>query len=150
MPLYQACRIYALHSALFFHFRTMTFSFYQLFTSYAKYVQRYFSSVAEDDSDYYYFAESFHDVLLSALRDYGDCIKDKDSTSADLSGGQIQGLIPVLSAAYQEAVEDAELNSEIQSCFYPSRFLSSNPDLLEKMKKQLKNHIDFCCPALEV
>jgi hypothetical protein len=128
----------------------MTLSFYSLFSSCAKYIQRYFASVVEDDFDYCYFTESFHEVFLCALGDFGDCLKDNNLSCGDLTGPQITCLIPVLTAAYQEVVKDAELNSEIRSCYYPGYFLRLDTGLLEEKKKQLKSYLELCCPIAEV
>jgi hypothetical protein len=127
----------------------MTFTFYQLFASYSKYIQRYFSSVAEVNYDYSDLTESFHEVLILALRDFSDCLKDSRATAAGFNSQQIEGLITTLCAAFEEAIKEAELNSEIHSCFCPSYFLQLNPALIAEKMFQLQSYIEVCCPIEE-
>jgi hypothetical protein len=127
----------------------MISSFYHLFASYSKHVQRYFSSVAEVSYEYSDMTESFHEVLILALRDFSDCLRDSHATAAGYSCQQIEGLIPVLSAAFEEATKEAELNSEIHSCFCPSYFMLLNPDRIADKMFQLESFIGVCRPISE-
>lgn len=127
----------------------MPFTFYHLFSSYAKYAERYFSSVTEDSCDYTELTDSLHQVLIKALSTYADDVKHKQATYAEFNGKQIEGFVRVLAAAYHEAHEDAQLNSEIRSCFYPNYFMSLLPDLVEEKRLRFQEYINFCCPAIE-
>jgi hypothetical protein len=124
----------------------MRLSFYSLFSAYAKHTQRYFSTIAEDPHDYSEIVESFHSVLLSALYDFGDNIREKGTCAHDLSGRQISALVPMLSEAYKEALEDAELEYDIRSCYFPLYFESLVPGLIDSRRKQFAGYLRKCCP----
>jgi len=90
----------------------MTFAFYRLFASCSKYIQRYFSSVAEVNDVYSDLTESFHEVLILALRDFSDCLKDSRVTA-------VARTYPEISAQYAETEEERE------------RFLKNEPIIRE-------------------
>ncbi len=127
----------------------MTLSFYHLFNSYAKHTQRYFSTASTDPYDYSELTKSFHEILVYALRDHVDFLRDNQATSADLNAAQISGLISTLCTAYEEALAESELNHEIYSCINPGYFMSLRPELVKEKRAEFQKYLDLCCPVNE-
>ena len=115
-------------------------------SAYAKYLERYFSSVTEYEEDLRCFANSFHEVLIAALSDYGDVMCDSSFSTGDLSGKQVAQIVPQLIRAEKEAVAEVELQRSIRRYYYPSYFekLSGNSHMT--LSREVADAIAQTCP----
>ena len=124
----------------------MYYSFPHLMSAYAKYLERYFSSVTECEEDLRDFAQSFHLVLIAALSDYGDVMSDSSSSIGDLSGKQVAQIVPQLIRAEKEVAAEVELQRSVRRYHYPSYFEKLSGSSHMTLPREVADAIAQTCP----
>jgi hypothetical protein len=116
-------------------------------SAYAKYLERYFSSVTEYEEDLRDFANSFHEVLIAALSQYGDAMSDSSLSTGDLSGKQVARIVPQLIRAEKEAAAEVELQRSVRRYHYPSYFEKLPGSYQMTLSREIADAIAQACPS---
>jgi len=125
----------------------MNYSFPLLLTGYAKHLERYFSSVSEQEEDLGDCATSFHEVLIAALTEYGDIMRDSSFTVGDLSGNQICSMVSQLVVAEKEVAAEADLRHKIRRHFFPGYWELLSPNIPSPPVGEVASAIKSTCPS---
>lgn len=124
----------------------MSYSFSHLFSTYARRLERYFSSVTALDYDLDDFANSFHEVLIAALTDYGDTMSDSSFSVGELSGKQVSHMVTQLIKAETEAAAEQELQERVRRHFFPAFGNVLSLDDCQDLPKEVLDAIKGSCP----
>lgn len=125
----------------------MNYSFSNLLSQYSKHLERYFSSISETEEDLDYLANDFHELLVSALADYGDSMTDNSSKVSGFSGNQVSRMIYPLIAAEKEASAEADLCATIRKHFHPSWFDKNSDSCNRDYPSEVADAIAKTCPS---
>ena len=125
----------------------MNYSFPHLLSGYAKHLERYFSSVSEQEEDLGDYATSFHEVLIAALTEYGDIMRDSSFTVGDLSGNQVCSMVSQLVSAEKEVAAEADLRYKIRRHFFPGYLELLSPNIPSPPVGEVAAAIKSTCPS---